>query len=162
MNGRVCLGEEFWRDAVARQAASGLSVAAFCRDQKLVPVTFYKWRKQLRGSPGVASPEDVSASRDMNAAPSARFVRRRRATAGQPGQPGLVELILTPRRGSDEEEATAAAVVEVSLTGGMFVRFHGGVSSAAIAATIEAIRRANQPLANGALSAARSRGGVGQ
>jgi hypothetical protein len=138
-------------------------VAAFCRDQKLVPVTFYKWRKQLRGSPGVASPEDVSASRDMNAAPSARFVRRRRATGDHADPAGLVELIVSPRRGADEVGTTqTAAVVEVSLRGGMFVRFHGDVSTAAIEATIEAISRANHPLVNGASTGARSRGGVAQ
>lgn len=36
-----------WRERMARQAASGLSVAAFCKEQGLVTQTFYWWRARL-------------------------------------------------------------------------------------------------------------------
>ena len=39
--------ETIWRERIARQAASGRSVVAFCRDEKLAESTLYYWRKRL-------------------------------------------------------------------------------------------------------------------
>lgn len=36
-----------WRDVIRRQAASGLSVAAFCREEQVAPASFFAWRKKL-------------------------------------------------------------------------------------------------------------------
>ena len=41
---------ETWRELVARQARSGLSVLAFCRQEQLNAWTFYGWRSRLRES----------------------------------------------------------------------------------------------------------------
>lgn len=38
-----------WKERVARQRASGLSVAAFCQRERIHPVTFYSWRQRLAG-----------------------------------------------------------------------------------------------------------------
>ena len=40
--------EEFWREQVRRQRSSGLSQAAFCRRNRLVPGTFAWWTRELR------------------------------------------------------------------------------------------------------------------
>ena len=40
--------EEFWRDAVRRQADSGLPVREFCRRHRLNEPSFYGWRRTLR------------------------------------------------------------------------------------------------------------------
>ena len=42
--------ESIWRERIARQAASGRSVVAFCRDEKLAESTLYYWRKRLGAS----------------------------------------------------------------------------------------------------------------
>ena len=41
---------ELWRQRIVQQNASGQSVRAFCRDQKLNEHSFYQWRRQL-GAP---------------------------------------------------------------------------------------------------------------
>ena len=38
-----------WRSLVRRQAASGLSVSAFCRRWGISQASFYVWRRKLRG-----------------------------------------------------------------------------------------------------------------
>jgi transposase-like protein len=38
---------ELWRQRIAQQEATGQSIRAFCRDQKLSEHSFYAWRKQL-------------------------------------------------------------------------------------------------------------------
>ena len=39
--------EHFWRAALARQVASGLTVRAFCRHEKLQDSAFYFWRRTV-------------------------------------------------------------------------------------------------------------------
>lgn len=40
--------EQFWRDAVSRQASSGLHVRAFCQQEQLTESAFYAWRRTIR------------------------------------------------------------------------------------------------------------------
>jgi len=44
--------EDAWRELVARQAQSGLSVAAFCQREGISPWSIYGWRKRLRAEDG--------------------------------------------------------------------------------------------------------------
>lgn len=41
-------GEKWWRELVARQAASGLSLREFCRRESLSAWSLYEWRSRLR------------------------------------------------------------------------------------------------------------------
>ena len=38
-----------WRERLAAQKRSGLSVKQFCKEQGLTEYSFYAWRKRLRG-----------------------------------------------------------------------------------------------------------------
>jgi hypothetical protein len=59
---------ETWRELVARQDRSGLSVQAFCRQERLNAWTFYGWRSRLRKSTAVA--EDRGVAREQNREPA--------------------------------------------------------------------------------------------
>ena len=39
--------EQFWRDVLERQAASGLSVRKFCERERLNESNFYAWRRTI-------------------------------------------------------------------------------------------------------------------
>ncbi len=55
-NRRVRRNSEEWRELVARQMESGLSVAAFCEREGLSAVSFYQWRSRQSGpTPGPTS-----------------------------------------------------------------------------------------------------------
>ena len=41
-----------WREAVSRQASSGLSVREFCRREGLIEPGFYTWRRTIRERDG--------------------------------------------------------------------------------------------------------------
>lgn len=45
-------GREFWQRVLARQAASGLSIQQFCRQERLSAATAYGWRHRLRRETG--------------------------------------------------------------------------------------------------------------
>lgn len=55
---RVRRGAEGWQALLARHAASGLSVAAFCARERVSAASFYQWRSRLRRAPASASPAD--------------------------------------------------------------------------------------------------------
>jgi transposase-like protein len=37
-----------WRTIIENQAASGMSIAAYCRDAQIKPSYFYAWRRRLK------------------------------------------------------------------------------------------------------------------
>lgn len=80
--------EQFWRDAIGRQACSGLSIRAYCRQRRLQEARFYFWRREL-------SRRGVSAKPGPAFVP-VRVTADRPATAGQsnerPG--GCIEIVL--------------------------------------------------------------------
>ena len=47
--------ERFWREVLARQASSGLSGRAFCRQEQLAEPAFYAWRRTIAWRDGVAN-----------------------------------------------------------------------------------------------------------
>ena len=51
MHDRSSHGEIYWRSALKRQAASGLSIARFCDQEGVSAPTFYKWRHRLQAAP---------------------------------------------------------------------------------------------------------------
>jgi hypothetical protein len=44
---------EYWRERIAEQERSGLSVYRFCAEHGLTEQSFYGWRKRLRQQPPV-------------------------------------------------------------------------------------------------------------
>ena len=42
---------EYWRERIAEQERSGMSVQRFCEEQGLTEQSFYLWRKRLRKQP---------------------------------------------------------------------------------------------------------------
>ena len=46
--GRERRSESTWREIVARQAQSGLSVQAFCEQESIKAASFYVWRSRVR------------------------------------------------------------------------------------------------------------------
>ena len=56
--------EQHWRDVIARQAASGLNVRAFCRREEIAESAFHAWRRTIRERDGDVKP----------ASPAPRFV----------------------------------------------------------------------------------------
>lgn len=112
--------EAFWREQLAGQARSGLSVRAFCRQQGLAENSFYAWRREL----AVRDREQVAA-RTAAARPAANqraaFAEVVVAPAASSATPAI-EIILAsagrlPARrisiATGFDPATLAAVLDV-------------------------------------------------
>lgn len=90
---------EQWRERIAEQGRSGLSVKQFCKERGLAECSFYAWRKRLRNTP-------------------VRFALvERRAAGQQPAADGAhLELILASgeklRIGSGVDGVTLRTVLE--------------------------------------------------
>jgi transposase-like protein len=48
VEGRVAGRTDQWRDRIAEQERSGLSVRRFCKERGMAEHSFYGWRKRLR------------------------------------------------------------------------------------------------------------------
>src|SRR2546422_7958167 len=48
MGKKVGVRSEYWRERIAEQERSGMSVQRFCKEQGLTEQSFYVWRKRLR------------------------------------------------------------------------------------------------------------------
>lgn len=44
--------EAYWREVIWDQAASGLSISAFCRERGVSPASFFDWRRKLAAGGG--------------------------------------------------------------------------------------------------------------
>jgi hypothetical protein len=53
--GRDLAKQQRWRELLAEQAASSLSVRAFCRERQLGEAAFYAWRKTIRTRDGLVT-----------------------------------------------------------------------------------------------------------
>ena len=71
MSGRR--SEEAWRELVARQVDSGVSVQAFCERERLNLNTFYGWRSKLRVRTAVNAGK-ASASKAKVSEPAGGFI----------------------------------------------------------------------------------------
>lgn len=114
-------GEDFWRETISQQQVSGLSVAAFCRQQDLGPNTFYKWRNRFK-------------------ADSSRFVQAKKSRMSDQGG-GLMELVVqdASRVAANGPQCVVAKLLEVCLPGGIMLRFHGERSPADVSQYLVAL-----------------------
>ena len=80
---------EFWRQAVARQRAGGLSITRFCAQEGLAVATFFAWKRRL-GQAGGGGRRGASA---VNFAP-VRVVTGEASEAAA----GALEILLPRER----------------------------------------------------------------
>ena len=70
---RIGIRDEYWRERIAAQERSGLTVQQFCKEQGLNNPSFYYWRKRLRQQAPVRfalvetdrTPQKVSAEHSL-------------------------------------------------------------------------------------------------
>ncbi len=106
--------EVFWRQAVQRQATSGLTVRAFCRREDLAESNFYAWRRTI-------------ARRDQEA----KAQRGGKAKRPKP-MPTFVPVAV-----NDRSEHEAGVVLE--LGGGRRLQFSDSIEPNRLAAIVHAL-----------------------
>ena len=61
--------ERFWRDALRRRAASGMTVGDFCAREGLKPTTYHYWQQQIRRRDSDSSANVASDKSALTAVP---------------------------------------------------------------------------------------------
>jgi len=117
--------ESFWRGALARHAASGRSVAAFCRREKLSQPSFYAWRRTIAQREG--------AQRTI----SQRDSQRPKTT--RPRRPAREFL---PVRVTDLPARDSSIMIE--LAGGHVLRLPEATPAVRIAELVRALQEARR------------------
>ena len=111
--GRRDAGREvFWREVIGRQAASGLGVRAFCRQEKLAESAFHWWRREI-------------ARRDAPKRPA----RRRSTRSAKP--PAFLPVVV---EGQQQEEA-----ITIELAGRRVLRLPASMRASRLAEVVQAL-----------------------
>jgi transposase len=101
--------EAFWRESLARQRQSGLSVRAWCSQEGVTETTFYYWQRAI-------------AQRD------------RENDSAAAGTPAFVPLVLTQVTGDARPER-----IVLRLRGGRRMRLPAGMEVGLVAQLVHAI-----------------------
>jgi transposase-like protein len=109
-----------WRQRVKRQRESGLSIAEFCRREKVSPHSFHVWKRKLR------QPGSVRGT-SRSAAAAKRSGKRRATVTPRQGRRHAVAGPVVPSGSPGFLELPVAAVwpspfIEVALADGTVIR----------------------------------------
>ena len=134
MNSRIRRGQDFWRQAIERQAVSGFSAAAFCRQQGLSAQSFYKWRRKLARMPMAADQADLNGA----------------FASAQPAAQRLIPVAIAPSRAVDSGAPSRSSasssfrqpLIEIILEGGTMVRCHGLLPADQLGELVTAVQTA--------------------
>jgi transposase-like protein len=107
--------EQFWRDLIGRQPASGLSITRFCKEAGVSANSFFGWKRRLRpqnGQDNVGKATSRSSTRPLASSTRSNGC----AAAANPLVP--VRLIADP----DRRRAPHAMAIEVEWPNGVVLR----------------------------------------
>jgi transposase len=110
--------EARWRDLVARQGKSGLSVRAFCQRQRLAESALYAWRRTIR-----QRDQERDPARPGEASPA----------------PAFVPVVVRPRQ---QLPSQADECIAIELRGGRMLRLPVSMPAGQLAALVRAIEEA--------------------
>ncbi len=111
--------EGLWRKRLAKHAASGLSVRAFCRRQKVSEASFYSWRRTIH-------------QRDTEAkSPAGRTTASLRRN-GQSQQPAFLPMVIEGGRHRDDG-------IALELAGGHVLHLPAATTVERLAALVHAL-----------------------
>jgi transposase-like protein len=127
-NERDVTKERFWREALERFAAGGLSVRAFCRREGFSEASFYAWRRTI-------------AERDLKASRSTRVNRSASAQSPRTAKrPAFLPVLVN-------DSTRLGGAITLELAGGRVLRLPEAIPAARLAeiiAALEADRHAEE------------------
>lgn len=121
MNNRTLTADR-WRELIAQQQGSGLSIAAFCAERAVAASTFFAWRRKLEIRPASAFVELTPSA--ASAAARANEHEASRVLVELP--PASIELLPEP--------------IELLLPGGLPLRVRKGFDAATLRQVVQALR----------------------
>jgi hypothetical protein len=95
-----------WRQRIARQRASGLSITAFCREEQVAPHSFHVWKRKLGGAASKAAPAQPTGRQSAAVASRRRACRPPVRAAERVRSAEFLQLPVAPVRSSPWIELT--------------------------------------------------------
>jgi hypothetical protein len=117
--------ERFWRDALRRFAASGLSVRTFCRRERLAEASFYAWRRTI-------------AERERQATRPARANPPSAKPESTAKRPAFLPMVVNDSTRQD-------GAISIELAGGRVLRLPETIAAARLAEIIAALEATPRP-----------------
>lgn len=124
--------EQFWRQAVAGQQRSGLSVRAYCAREQFSEPSFYQWRAELARRDGGGRAERPQP-------PSLRHTDGHdRVGRHQLKRPAFVPVRVL----ADGVPTAGVGAIDIVLAGGRVVRVRQGFDCETLASVVAVLERA--------------------
>lgn len=111
--------EAFWRGVFQRQAASGLTIRAFCRGEQLTESAFFAWRRTI-------------AERDAEAKSPTGLATASPRRGRRPQRPAFLPVVLADNNGHGQ-----AIVIE--LAGGRMLRWPASIDMDRLSTFVRAL-----------------------
>lgn len=124
--------EAWWRSHVGRQAESGMSVRACCRENQLSEPSLYVWRRELRKR-DLEGLQSGASGRPQSAEDAPRPVGECASSSGSTAGPTFVAVDVIP---SAEQDA-----IQISLPGGAVVHVPADVSAETLERVLRPVSR---------------------
>ena len=117
--GRDVRKEALWRERLRQQAASGLTVAEWCRRNKVSDSLFHYWKGAIARRDGGCK----QAGRELAATPE--------------GEPVFARVVVVPTAAEPDSRASEAGVgIEIVLAGARRVRVGAGFDAPTLARVV--------------------------
>lgn len=137
MNKRILAADQ-WRELIAQQQDSGLSIAAFCAQRGVAASTFFAWRQKLAVRQAPAFVELTPSAVPAAAARASELEASRAAVVWLPQAP--VEPPRAPVELPQASSPLLAAPIELVLPDGLLLRVPEGFDAATLRQIVEALR----------------------
>jgi len=113
--------ESFWRSVLRRQASSGMSIRAWCRQEELSEAGFHWWRREL-------ARREACGDRPLTAGSAAARRRRKKYGAKSPRSDARAsKAAFVPLRVARDSATSDDGRIEIALADGRCVRVFGTV-----------------------------------
>jgi len=145
--GRDPMKERFWREAVRRQKASGLSIREFCARQSLTESAFHAWRGEIRRRDQQCGPGKIPMSLTLptkrrRQKPSVRATAAGRLKETAPmDRPKFLPVAVTNLGSLGEFGRAAAGSIEIVLPSGAVLRVGRDCDRRTLRTVLGALRR---------------------
>jgi hypothetical protein len=131
-NGRDPKKERFWRQIIARQGKSGLSIRGFCLKRGVSEASFHFWRKEL-------ARRDGEPRRSRSGMPRHPTAKTSRPSRRSPSSGSRQATFVPVRVASSSELHASAPTIEIVLPSGHLVRVGPGVDSEALSKVVSTL-----------------------
>jgi hypothetical protein len=137
--------EGFWRSVFDKHRRSGLSVRAFCRQEKISEPSFYAWRRTLQRRRRDPQEQKKRKQRGQEDKPGRVSAVTRQTGPGIHARPAFLPVVVRDAQPDGGASVTGDACVIVEVRGGRALRLPASISGNRLTELVRAVESVPVP-----------------